>query len=84
MDTARLIKIILMELTADNLKLEEELEKAINGDMEINTKTQTIKLLLSRIVATEASIAKFTSMMTNNNNNNNNNNQLNQENNGNN
>jgi hypothetical protein len=80
METARLIKIILMELTTDNLKLEEELEKTINGDLEINTKTQQIKHLLSRIVATEASIAKFTSMMTNNNNNN----QLNPENNGNN
>lgn len=68
-----------MELTSDNLKLEDELERAINGDLEINVKTLTIKNILSRIVAVEASIAKFTSLMTNNNNN-----QLNQQNNGNN
>ena len=57
-----------MELTIDNLKLEDELEKAINGDLEINTKTQQIKHLLSRMVTVDASIVKFTSMMTNNNN----------------
>lgn len=67
-----------MELTSDNLKLEDELERAINGDLEINVKTLRIKRILSRIVAVEASIAKFTSLMTNNNN------QLNPQNNGNN
>lgn len=56
-----------MELSTDNLKLEEELEKAINSDLEINIKIKTIKNLLSQIVATEASIAKFTGMMANNN-----------------
>ena len=69
MDTQRLIKIMLMELTTDNLKLEDELEKTINSDLEINTKTQTIKQILSQMVTVDASIAKFTSMMTNNNNN---------------
>jgi len=71
MNSERTIKIILMELTIDNLKLEDELEKTINGDTEINLKTQQIKHILSRMVTVDASIVKFTSMMTNNNNNNN-------------
>lgn len=68
----------MMDLISDNLKLEEELENAINSDVEINSKVQNIKNILSRIVATEATIAKFNKLT------NNNNKQLNTENNGNN
>lgn len=59
-----------MDYTSDILKIEEELEKTINGDLEINRKVQKIKDLLSLMVTTETSLSKFTSMMTNNNNNN--------------
>ena len=59
-----------MDLASDQMKLEEELEKTINSDLEINTKVMTIKSLLSRMTAIDASITKFTSMTTNNNNNN--------------
>lgn len=68
MNSERLIKIVTMELAADQLKLEDELEKTINSDMEINTKVLTIKSLLSRMTAIDASLAKFTSMVSNNNN----------------
>lgn len=53
-----------MELTTDNLKLEEELEKTINSDIETEIKVKTIKTLLAKIVATEASIVKFTNIFS--------------------
>ncbi len=62
-----------MELASDQMKLEDELEKTINSDMEINVKLISIKSLLSQMTAIDASIAKFTSMTNNNKNNNNNN-----------
>ena len=57
-----------MELTIDSLKLEGELEKTINSDVDIDSKTKTIKTLLDKLVTTEASIAKFTGMININNN----------------
>lgn len=60
-----------MELASDQMKLEDELEKTINSDMEINVKLISIKSLLSQMTAIDASIAKFTSMTNNNKNNNN-------------
>ena len=59
----------MMELASDQLKLEDELEKTINSDLEINTKVMNIKSLLGQMTAIDASISKFTSMTTNNNNN---------------
>ena len=59
-----------MELTTDNLKLEAELEKTINSDLEINEKTDKIKFILAKMVNIDGSISKFTNMITNNNNNN--------------
>lgn len=58
-----------MDLVSDQMKLEDELEKTINSDMEINVKVITIKSLLSLMTAIDASITKFTSMTNNNNNN---------------
>jgi len=72
MNGERIFNIVVMELSSEVLKLEEELEKAINADLEINLKTQKIKNLLSQIVNTEASLEKFTGMVSVNNNNNNN------------
>ena len=59
-----------MELSSDALKLEQELEQIINSNTDINEKTSSVKLILSKMVAIDASIAKFTSMINNNNNNN--------------
>lgn len=59
-----------MDLTTDNFKLEQELERVINSDKNTDLKTQTIKLILSKMVSIDASITKFTSMFNNNNNNN--------------
>lgn len=56
-----------MDLTTDNLKLEDELERTINFDQEIVFKLEKIKTILSKMVAIDSSIVKFTSMMNNNN-----------------
>lgn len=57
-----------MELNLDSIKLEDELETTINLDMNINDKTLKIKELLTKIAITEASITKFSSMVSINNN----------------
>lgn len=68
MDGERLFKIVMMDLNSDLLKLEDELETTINSSMDVNEKTKKIKKLLSSMAITEASITKFSSMvsMTNN------------------
>ena len=70
MNTERLFKIVLVDLTSDQLKLEDELEKTINSDMEINIKVSNIKSLLNRMSINESSLTRFNSMIEANNNNN--------------
>ena len=67
MDMERLFKIVITDLTSERLKLEEALESTINSKMEIETKVKTIKDILAKITINEASITKFSSMITNNN-----------------
>jgi len=69
MNTERMFKIIIMELTSDKLKIEQELERTINSDIEIDIKTKKIKDLLAKLVTTEASIVKFNIMLKPNENN---------------
>ena len=71
MNSERLFKIILSDLTLEKLKNEEELERVINSDKEIEVKIDRIKSLLNQISLTEISIAKFSGMLTVNNNNDN-------------
>lgn len=51
------------EFTNDRLKLDEELERTINSDIEIETKVTKIKDLLTKITINEASNVKFNSMI---------------------
>jgi hypothetical protein len=71
MNSDRLFKIILSDLTSEKMKNEEELERVINSDNEIEVKVDKIKSLLNQISLTEISIAKFSGMLTINNNNDN-------------
>lgn len=64
MDGERLFKIVMMDLNSDLLKLEDELETTINSSMDVNEKTKKIKTLLSKIAITEASITKFSDMVS--------------------
>ena len=69
MDGERLFKIVMMDLNSDLLKLEDELETTINSSMDVNEKTKKIKTLLSKRAITEASITKFSDMVSITNNN---------------
>ena len=71
MNSERLFKIIISDLTSEKMKNEEELKRIINLDMETDVKILTIKNILKQISLTELSIAKFSGMLTVNNNNNN-------------
>ena len=53
MNSERLFKIILSDLTLEKLKNEEELERVINSDKEIEVKIDRIKSLLNQISLTE-------------------------------
>lgn len=66
MNSNRLFQIVVMDLTSDVLKLEDELERVINSNLEITKKTNKIKSLLTKITNAEASILKFNGMVSNN------------------
>ncbi len=63
----RIIKIIMMELNSDILKLEADLEKTMNSDMDIDLLINKSKEILSELVLKEKSLAKFNYMINNNN-----------------
>jgi len=64
MNTERLFKIVIMELTNDIMKLEQDLEAYINSELDANAKLAVVKSTLSKIVTAEASLTKFTKMMS--------------------
>lgn len=68
MNTERLFNIVIGELSIDKLKLETELENAINSTEDVDTKIMKIKSILARISTVENSIAKFSNLINNNNN----------------
>jgi len=68
MDTNRLFKIILTELSLDRLKLDEELERLVNSNDETLLKISRIKHLLREMSLIDLSIVTFTSMTNNDNN----------------
>jgi hypothetical protein len=70
MNSDRLFKIIISDLTSEKMKNEEELERIINSDMETDLKISTIKSILRETSLTELSIAKFSGMLMANDNNN--------------
>jgi hypothetical protein len=65
MNAERLFKIVIMELTNDIMKLEQDLEGYINSELDSEAKVNAIKSTLSKIVNAEASLTKFTKMMSN-------------------
>jgi hypothetical protein len=68
MNTERLFNIVIGELSIDKLKLETELETAINSTEDVDTKIMKIKSILARTSTVENSIAKFSNLINNNNN----------------
>ncbi len=64
MNIERIYKVVLMDLTSEQLKLEEKLEKIINSDRDVSEKSPMIRGVLSDLILVETSIAKFTAMLT--------------------
>ena len=69
MNSERVFNIILADLALEKMKLEEDLERTINIDMDINIKVEKVKNFINKLSMTELSIAKFTGMLNVNNNN---------------
>jgi hypothetical protein len=67
MDTNRFINIILSELSLENMKQEEKLEKAINENKDISEKIFKVKECLNKLVTNELMIHKFKSLVENSN-----------------
>lgn len=66
MNTDRLFKTVIMDLTTDLLKSEADLEHAINEDTLSESKINKIKHILATIVSIENSLAKFRYMINKN------------------
>jgi hypothetical protein len=66
MNTERIFRMVMTDLTLERLKLEEDLERTVNSDLESDFKLQQIKSMVSRIAIVDASLAQFSSMMNNN------------------
>lgn len=69
MDTNRIITIIMSELSLDNLKLQESLEKTINSTEDIDIKIMNVKSILAKLATNEQMITKFQTLVSPNNNN---------------
>lgn len=67
MKTERIFNVILLELSSEKIKIEDDLERIINSDTDIEFKTKTIKELVVKLNTVEASIIKFNDMISNNN-----------------
>ena len=70
MNTDRLFNLVMMDMSLDKLKLEEELERVINDkQMMVEDKSSLIKSTLYKLSNTENAIVTFSNLLNNNNNN---------------
>lgn len=69
METNRIVSIIISDLSLENLKLQESLEKAINSSDDVNTKLTKVKMYLAELATNEMMITKFQSLVSPQNNN---------------
>lgn len=64
MDTTRVINIILSDLSLENLKLQETLERSINSNEKIEKKLLDVKSTLEALALNELMIAKFQTLVS--------------------
>jgi hypothetical protein len=69
METNRIISIIISDLSLENLKLQESLEKAINNNDDVEIKLIKVKKHLADLAMNEMMITKFQSLVSPQNNN---------------
>lgn len=72
MNTQRLFDAMILKLSLDQKKLEDELERTVNSDTPMDIKLVEFTRLLERMVASDASIQKFNQIVSSQNKNNNN------------
>ena len=71
MNTQRLFNVVLLDWSTEKLKIEDDLERVIASDDDINSKSYRIRELVDRLTTVEANIEKFNNMVSVNNNENN-------------
>lgn len=71
MNTQRLFNVVLLDWSTEKLKIEDDLERVIASDDDIESKSYRIRQLVAQLAAVEANIEKFNSMVSANNNENN-------------
>ncbi len=71
MNTQRLFNVVLLDWSTEKLKIEDDLERVIASDDDIESKSYRIRQLVANLTAVEANIEKFNSMVSVNNNENN-------------
>lgn len=69
MDTSRIITIILSDLSLENLKLQETLERSINSNEHVEQKVNDVKSALRALAINELMIGKFQALVSKPNNN---------------
>lgn len=69
MDTSRVINIILSDLSLENLKLQETLERSINSNDHVEQKVNDVKSALRALAINELMIGKFQALVSKPNNN---------------
>lgn len=69
MNTERLFKTVMMDLSSSQAKLEDKLETTINSDLDLDKKSELIKTILIDLTHVEMAMAKFSSMIMSNNDN---------------
>jgi len=71
MNTQRLFNVVLLDWSTEKLKIEDDLERVIASDDDIESKSYRIRQLVGQLSAIETNIEKFNSMVSVNNNENN-------------
>jgi hypothetical protein len=66
MKTERIFNVILLDLSSDKMKIEDDLERIMNSDTDIDYKATKIKELVEKLNVVESSIIKFNDMISNN------------------
>jgi len=65
MNTQRFIELVISDMTTEKLRLEAELERSVNLDIDTDSKVFTVKKLLKDIAICELSLSKFMAMLNN-------------------
>jgi hypothetical protein len=69
MNNERLFNVVILELSAKKLKIEDDLERTLANSNTIDHKSSEIQRLVKELIEVENSINRFQEMISTNNNN---------------